>query len=134
MSMYTTQWKIEKYFRILKTDLEARPVRVFRDEHIKGHFVLCYLALCIIRYLQYLLRTKHDTEMSAERIMDAISDPKAVAMGRYPRILLVPQNLNEDFIFLIDKLGFRKLSSEMTITQFRATTKLDLNPQLKELS
>ena len=72
--------------------------------------------------------------MSAERIMDAISDPKAVAMGRYPRILLVPQNLNEDLIFLIDKLGFRKLSSEMTITQFRATTKLDLNPQLKELS
>ena len=134
MSMNTTQWKIEECFRILKTDLEARPVRVFRDEHIKGHFVLCYLALCIIRYLQYLLRTKHDTEMSAERIMDAISDPKAVAMGRYPRILLVPQNLNEDFIFLIDKLGFRKLSSEMTITQFRATTKLDLNPQLKELS
>ena len=37
------------------------------------------------------LRTEHNTEMSAERIMDAISDPKAVAMDRYPKILLVSQ-------------------------------------------
>ena len=58
------------------------------DEHIKGHFILCYLAICTIRYLQYLLRTKHDTEMSAERIMDVISDPKAVAMADIPESFL----------------------------------------------
>lgn len=133
MGLYCTQWKIEECFRILKTDLEARPVRVFKDEHIKGHFVLCYLALCVIRYIQYLMRTDYKTDISAERIMDAIAEPKVVALGTYPKMILVPQNLNEDFLFLTEKLGFKKLDSEMSITKFRATTKLDLNPQLKAL-
>ena len=133
MELYCTQWKIEECFRILKTDLEARPVRVFKDEHIKGHFVLCYLALCILRYIQYLMRVDYKTDISAERIMDAIAEPKVVVLGTYPKMIMVPQNLNEDFLFLIEKLGFKKLDSEMTITKFRATTKLDLNPQLKTL-
>ena len=133
MELYGTQWKIEECFRILKTDLEARPVRVFKDEHIKGHFVLCYLSLCVIRYIQYLMKTDYKTDMSAQRIMDAIAEPKVLALGTYPKMVMVPQNLSEDFLFLIKNLGFSKLDSEMTITKFRATTKLDLNPQLKEL-
>ena len=55
MKLDTTDWKIEESFRILKTDLEARPVYVHTDKHIKGHFVLCYLALCMVRYTQYLV-------------------------------------------------------------------------------
>ena len=54
-SIYHSLWKIEESFRILKTDLEARPVYVHTDKHIKGHFVLCYLALCMVRYTQYLV-------------------------------------------------------------------------------
>lgn len=133
MGLYCTQWKIEECFRILKTDLEAKPVRVFKDEYIKCHFVLCYLALCVIRYIQYIMRTDNKTYISAQRIMDAIAGPKVVALGIYPKMIMVPQNLNEDFLFLIEKLGFKKLDSEMSITKFRATTKLDLNPLLKAL-
>ena len=78
----------------------------------------------MIRYIQYLMKTEHGTDISAERIMDAIAEPKVV---------VVPQNINEDFLLLIEKLGFKKLESEMTLTKFRAATKLDLNPQLKAL-
>ena len=56
-----------------------------------------------------------------------------IALGSYPKMVMVPHNLSEDFLFLIDKLGFRKLDSEMTLSRFRAITKPDLNPQLKEL-
>ena len=132
-SMYKTQWKIEECFRILKTDLNARPVYVWTDKHIQGHFTLCYLALCMIRYLQYLLKTEHKIEMSAARIMDSISEPIAVVSGEMPKVIITPTNLSEDFITVIDKLGFRRLETEMTPTRFRAITKLDLLDQLKEL-
>ncbi len=133
-SLYKTQWKIEECFRILKTDLEARPVYVWKDDHIYGHFVLCYLALCMIRYLQYYLKTKHEIEMSAARIMDCIREPIAVVSGEMPKVIITPTNLSEDFLTVIDKLEFRKLETEMTPTRFRATTKLDLLEQLKELN
>ena len=86
----------------------------------------------MIRYIQYLMKTEHGTDISAERIMDAIAEPNVVVLGTYPKVVVVPQNINEDFL-LIEKLGFKKLESEMTLTKFRAATKLDLNPQLKAL-
>ncbi len=132
-SMYKTQWKIEECFRILKTDLEARPVYVWTDDHIYGHFVLCYLALCMLRYMQYYLKTEHKLEMSAARIMDCIKEPLAVVSGEMPKVIITPTNMSEDFISVIDKLGFRRLETEMTPTRFRAVTKLDLMEQLKEL-
>ena len=130
-SMYKTQWKIEECFRILKTDLEARPVYVWKNDHVYGHFVLCYLALCMIRYVQYYLKTEHKIEMSVARIMDCISEPIAVVSGEMPKVIITPTNLSDDFINVIYKLGFRRLETEMTPTRFRATTKLDLLEQLE---
>ena len=132
-SIYKTQWKIEECFRILKTDLNARPVHVYKDEHIYGHFILCYLALCMIRYLQYWLKTEHKIEMSASRIMDSIEEPRAVVIGQMPKVIIVPTDLGEDFLLLISKLGFRKLETEMTPTRFKAITKLNLLDQLNSL-
>lgn len=132
-SIYKTQWKIEECFRILKTDLNARPVHVYKDEHIYGHFILCYLALCIIRYLQYWLKTEHKIEMSASRIMECIEEPRAVVMGEMPKVIIVPTDLSEDFLLLLNKLGFRKLETEMTPTRFKAITKLNLLDQLNSL-
>ena len=133
-SLYKTQWKIEECFRILKTDLNARPVHVYKDEHIYGHFILCYLALCIIRYLQYWLKTEHKIEVSASRIMESIEEPRAVVIGQMPKAIIVPTDLSEDFLLLINKLGFRKLETEMTPTRFRAITKLNLLDQLNSLN
>ncbi len=131
MEIYKGQWKIEDCFRVLKTDLEARPVFVWTDEHIIGHFVMCYVCLCIIRYLQYMMNDKEKEVMSAARIMNCIKDPVIVAAGDYPKMTLQPTNISEDFIDLIDMLGFKRLENNMTITRFKAITKLNLNDQLK---
>jgi transposase len=53
--IYSGLWKIEESFRILKTDIRAHPVFVWNDEHIKGHFAICFISLCMLRYAQYLL-------------------------------------------------------------------------------
>ena len=46
------RWIIENGFRIMKTDFEARPVYVRRDDRIKAHFLTCFLSLLIYKYLE----------------------------------------------------------------------------------
>lgn len=45
------RWIIEDCFRITKTDFEARPVFLRRDDRIKAHFLTCFLALILYKYL-----------------------------------------------------------------------------------
>ena len=46
------RWQIEECFRIMKTDFSARPVYVQREDRIKAHFLVCFLALLIYRLLE----------------------------------------------------------------------------------
>ena len=46
------RWQIENAFRIMKTDFKARPVYLKRDERIKAHFLTCFLALLLYKYLE----------------------------------------------------------------------------------
>ena len=45
--------RIEDSFRIIKSDLEGSPIYVWTEEHIKAHFLICFIALTIIRLIQY---------------------------------------------------------------------------------
>jgi transposase len=51
--------KIEEGFRILKTDLEGRPVYVWREDRIQGHFLICFIALIIVRLIQKTTNYKY---------------------------------------------------------------------------
>jgi len=68
--VYSGLWKIEESFRILKSDLAARPVFVSTQEHIQAHFLICFTALLILRLIQYALK---ETPMAAERIVRALN-------------------------------------------------------------
>ncbi|MFI3239985.1 MAG: IS1634 family transposase [Bacteroidales bacterium] len=46
------RWIIENGFRIMKTDFDARPVFLHRDDRIKAHFLTCFLSLLIYKYLE----------------------------------------------------------------------------------
>ncbi len=46
------RWEIEENFRIMKTEFEARPVYVRREERIKAHFMTCYISLLLYRLLE----------------------------------------------------------------------------------
>jgi transposase len=68
--VYGSLWRIEQSFRILKSDLYARPVFVKKDEHISAHFLICFTALLIIRIMQH--RMGKDA-LSAERLSSALN-------------------------------------------------------------
>lgn len=46
------RWESEDCFRVLKTDFKARPVFVWNDNHIKAHFMICFISLLIFRILE----------------------------------------------------------------------------------
>lgn len=51
------RYKIEETFRIMKSDFEARPVYLTLEEHIKAHFMTCFIAMTIFRLLEKRLAT-----------------------------------------------------------------------------
>ena len=68
---YHNLWRIEESFRIMKSQLDARPVFMQKQETITGHFLICYLAVLLTRLLQ--IHTLKD-EYGTEEIFDFIRD------------------------------------------------------------
>jgi len=62
------RWQIEACFRIMKSDFSARPVYVQREDRIRAHFLICFLALLIYRLLEKKLG-KHYT---CEEILETL--------------------------------------------------------------
>lgn len=53
------RWEIEECFRIMKTDFETRPVYLSRQDRILAHFITCFIALIVYRYLERKLDNKY---------------------------------------------------------------------------
>ncbi len=51
------RWQIEDCFRTMKTEFEARPVYLTREDRIKAHFLTCFLALLHFRLLKRSLKS-----------------------------------------------------------------------------
>ena len=66
------RWEIEECFRIMKTDFAARPVYLKRQDRIMAHFITCFIALIVYRYLERKLDNKYtlDQILSTLREMD----------------------------------------------------------------
>ena len=76
---YHNLWRIEESFRIMKSDLDARPVFLQKEETIKGHFLICYLTVLLERILQFhVLKNKYSTS----QIFDFIRNFKVVEANK----------------------------------------------------
>jgi len=84
---YHNLWRIEESFRIMKTQLDARPVYLQKQNTITGHFLICYLAVVLTRIIQiYDLGDKYGTEEIFDFIRDfrvaQISERKYINLTR----------------------------------------------------
>jgi len=66
IDIYRGLWRIEESFKVTKSDLEARPVFVTREDHIQAHFLICFIALMILRLLQKRLGSKFSISTIAQ--------------------------------------------------------------------
>ncbi len=49
---YHNLWRIEDTFRMMKSELDARPAFMKKEETLHGHFLVCYIAVLLVRLLQ----------------------------------------------------------------------------------
>jgi len=55
LATYSGLWQVEQTFRIAKSGLKIRPVFHYNTRRIKAHFLICYMSLALIRYVQFVL-------------------------------------------------------------------------------
>ena len=81
------RWQIEECFRIMKTDFEARPVYLQDETRIKAHFLTCFLALIMYRYLERELKQQYTCEAILDKLrsMDFASVQEQGYMPLYQR-------------------------------------------------
>ena len=58
-NIYKGLSKIEETFKITKSEFNARPINVRLEDHIEAHFLICFIALVIIRILQDKINNKY---------------------------------------------------------------------------
>lgn len=117
LEVYSGLWRIEESFKITKSDLSARPIFLNTEKHIRGHFLICYCALLVLRLLQYKL----DYKLSVERIVKALNSSNCLIEERDEIRILKNSDYQDykkdstilsseaeslnDFIFILNKLN-----------------------------
>lgn len=84
---YHNLWRIEESFRVMKSQLNARPVYLQKEDTIAGHFLICYLAVLLTRIFQFkILKNNYCTEEIFHFIRDfrvaKISDRKYINLTK----------------------------------------------------
>lgn len=77
IDIYHGLWRIEDNFRVTKSELDARPVYLSRKERIHAHFLVCYIALVILRLIQKRLNHAYPTETIIEAMKNIACTPES---------------------------------------------------------
>lgn len=76
------RWEIEESFRIMKSEFEARPVYLQRDDRIEAHFLTCFVSIMIYRILEKQLDEKYTCEEIVHTLREM--DMRKVKEGYMP--------------------------------------------------
>lgn len=88
--------KIEDTFKITKSELDARPVLVWTNEHIESHFLTCFVALVITRLLEKKLGHKY----SIHKVIESLKNYNSIPIEHD----LCIQNYNDEIITELGKI------------------------------
>ena len=78
---YKSLWQVERAFRELKTGLEMRPVYHYAKRRIRGHIMVCFLALVLETVMRRKLREHSEEAIRWEDMMQSLTEVRAVEMG-----------------------------------------------------
>lgn len=105
-NIYHNLWRIEESFRVMKSYLEARPVFLSNENSIKGHFLICYVSLTILRLLE--LKIFND-ELPINQIIEFIRQYKITK--NYDESYINNSTYSKTFEKIKEKLGLAKLGN-----------------------
>ena len=111
------RWQIEECFRIMKTDFSARPVYLQDENRIRAHFLICFLALTIYRFLERKLNFKY----TCEEILDTLKSMNFAEIQEQGFIPLYSRSVITDDLH--NACGFRTDSQFLTKSKMRTIQK-----------
>ena len=106
--IYGSLWKIEDSFRVLKTNLEARPIFVWSEKRIRAHFLICYLALVIERYLEKLLKD-NNVNLSTAKIQEAIRNTMLGSVETLMGDYYIKDAESKEYLDIINSVKMNKI-------------------------
>ena len=68
VEQYRQLWHVEAAFRMAKSDLATRPVFHFKENPIRAHVRICFMALAVSKYMEI------KTGLSIRKILDSLKD------------------------------------------------------------
>ena len=111
------RWQFEECFRIMKTDFSARPVYLQDENRIKAHFLICFLALTIYRFLEKKLKYKY----TCEELLDTLKAMNFAEIQEQGFIPLYKRKMITDALH--DACGFRTDFQFITKSKMRTIQK-----------
>ncbi|KKW25070.1 MAG: Transposase IS4 family protein [Candidatus Kaiserbacteria bacterium GW2011_GWA2_52_12] len=98
---YRDLWRIEQAFRVEKGDLATRPIFHFKEDPIRVHVLMCFMALAVSKYMEI------KTGLSIRRITDALM--KVTDVSFVHRVTRETETLRSPLLSeitdIVDKLG-----------------------------
>lgn len=97
IAQYKNLWHVEQSFRMSKSDLAARPMYHHKQDSIKAHLTICFMALAVGKYLEL------KTGLSLRRVIDLlkqVQDARIINTQTKEEILIraaVPENVKDLF-------------------------------------
>lgn len=119
------RWEIEENFRIMKSEFEARPVFVRREDRIKAHFLTCFISLLVYR----LLEKKLGEEFTCSQILETLRNMNVTLLSKdsgyipsYKRTKITDK-LHSSFGFRTDYEFIRKSTMRAIIKETKQKKK-----------
>jgi hypothetical protein len=121
IDIYRGLWRIEESFKITKGDLKTRPVYLSRKDRIESHFLICFIALVIIRVLQHKLGGKYP----ANRIMESL---RKIECTRVDKNFYIFDHVDEISLAMKDALGIDFSREFLTLKEIKNILALTKKP------
>jgi transposase len=71
LQQYSNLWQVEESFRITKHDLKIRPIYHHKEERVKAHLAISFMAYTLVRHLEHRVRLQYK-KLSPQRIRTAL--------------------------------------------------------------
>ena len=106
IDQYKHLYQIEQSFRTFKSYLEIRPMFHWTDARIEGHICMCYIAYCLLNYLQQQLRAigQAHSERHIRRLLSKMQVSK-VQLGSYSYYMRAAMDEETEALLKLFKLN-----------------------------
>jgi len=104
VQQYRGLWQIEQTFRIAKHNLRIRPVFHYTLKRIDAHFAICYMALALVRSLEYIMHRK-DCYIPLEQVHTLLRQVKTVSLTVKSETFCITANWPKELVPIYYNLG-----------------------------